>query len=194
MISAITLGLSALQVHQITPSLAKEETDTPTPEQLLLAIAVLVLAATVLKGSNNRPAIQLPHHRESVTWLASLRYSIFLGMYGILSALVTIASLFVSAVLNIIPLIMNIIGAVLFLIGGILWVINFKDPGFSCNQTTTLLEKFGAGHSFAHRGSSACKRCSVIEVLLFIMFPIAALLAACSFIHRRTLRQSERYL
>lgn len=169
MISAITLGLSALQVHQITPSLAKEETDTPTPEQLLLAIAVLVLAATVLKGSNSRPAIQLPLHRESVTWVASLRYSIFLGGYGIISALVTIASLFVSAVLNIIPLIMNIVGAVLFLVGGIVWVTNFKD-------------------------GSACKRCSAIEVLLFIMFPIAALLAACSFIHRRTLRQSERYL
>jgi hypothetical protein len=122
-----------------------------------------------------------------------LRYCIFLGIYGIISAIINIVSLFVTAVSALVPLLMNIMGAMLFLAGGVAWAVNFRKIIFSCSEVIEALEFSGFSRSFAESTATSCRRCAVDEALVFTLFALSLSLAVCSLLHRRSLVQSAKF-
>ncbi|ROW16638.1 hypothetical protein VPNG_01727 [Cytospora leucostoma] len=159
--------------------------------QFAMAIAVLVLSISLLKNKGFITWSATWYYRRTTILLAILRYCVFLGVYGILAALITIASLFVSVISTLIPLLLQVTGALLFLAGGIVLALQHKKfTVWSYDAVTYTLKLVGYSDRFAENTGKVCKKCIADEVLLFALVPLSLGLAACAFLRRRSLRQS----
>ncbi|ROW09683.1 hypothetical protein VMCG_02474 [Cytospora schulzeri] len=174
MLSAIILALSVLQ--------------------LLIAIAVLGLSISIARKPTYDTVSRLSYARWKPWYFnTTLRYFIFLGVYGIISAIVNIISMFFTAVSSLITLVMNIMGAMLFLAGGIVWAVSTKRWRLSCTDVTLALESSGFSGPFAEKTGTSCRRCIVDGALVYALFALSVGLAVCSFLHHRNLTHSARF-
>lgn len=168
------------------------KTDQPQPEQkFAIAVAVLVLSIGLLKKHYLITSGATWFYRVTEIMPAVLRYCVFLGVYGILAALVTIASLFITVISTLAPLLLQVIGALLFLAGAITLALQHKKLTlWTYDAVTDDLKLLGFSDHFAVDTGRTCKRCIADEALLFALVPLSLGLAACAFLRRRSLRQS----
>lgn len=156
---------------------------------MILAIAILGLSVNLVKEKvcdstgGCTPAL-------GFFWIAynlapgPVRYSIFMGIYGILIATIGTASLFVDSIPSIVPLAGDSIGALFYLAGGIAWTVDLAKLYISCSGMQ------GLDDLYSDQGASVCKRCEADHGLVWALFAFTAGLAMCDFVLRRGQVQS----
>lgn len=120
-------------------------------------------------------------------WKTTIRYCIFLGIYGIMIAALGIASLYVDKIPTEVPLVVDSIGALFYLAGGIAWAVRFTGQNIPCSVVPAW-----ATDSYIKAWLSACKRCEADAGLAWSLFVFTALLAICGFLRRRDQVQSSK--
>lgn len=164
---------------------------------MILAIAILGLSASILAEKfchedNVHCESTLYYLRLYGLEAGPLRYSIFLGIYGILVAIIGTASLFVDMIPPIVPLVGDSIGAVFFLAGGIAWVVNLSKLKASCSDFKGYSDFWWPNPWWAGRAESSCRRCEADHGLIWAIFAFTAALALCDFLRRRDRVQSSK--
>ncbi|KAL1874531.1 hypothetical protein Daus18300_003550 [Diaporthe australafricana] len=154
MLSAITLGLRVLQI--------------------ILSIALLGLSVNLARFKTCTEFLFL-----CITWPSSivvtLRYSIFLGIYGIVTAALGIGALYLDRIPLIAQLAADAFAALFFLAGGIGWVVNF-----------VRLEDYGSLFDAAFGQARGA------QGLVWTLFAVTACIAVCTFLRRRDQAQSSK--
>lgn len=118
------------------------------------------------------------------------RYSIFLGLYGIVVAAVGIASLFVDSIPLTIPLVGDSIGALFYLAGGIAWAVKLRNLNIYCSEIPKWFKLVFPDAWFADDLVGTCRRCEADHGLVWSMFAFTTGLVICDYFRRRNRIQS----
>lgn len=114
---------------------------------------------------------------DCYTWatpvVVTLHYSIFLGIYGILTAAAGIVALYLEKIPLIAPLVADTFGALFYLSGGVAWLVASSRP-----------ELYGYWYDVPTAEARGA------EGLVWTLFAFTACLAICSFLRRRDNVQS----
>lgn len=163
-----------------------------------MGVVVLGLSVTLLKG-------QVFGDTPTTT-----RYSVFLGAFGMVVALLGLLSLFVSAVPAVVPMALDAVAGILLLAGGIAWAVGLK--GLECDEAHAdamyangLLNEgceaadkkgdspycgvwVGAGNNAQqafNRLNARCKYAMGDQIIQFILFGVCAVLLLLGFLIMR---------
>lgn len=164
---------------------------------MILAIAILGLSASILAEKlcdpdNGYCGSTMDYLQMYGLQAEPLRYSIFLGIYGILIAIIGTASLFMDMIPLIVPLVGDSIGAMFYLAGGIAWVVNLSNLKASCSDFKDYSDYWWADSWWADGAESSCRRCEADHGLTWAIFAFTAALALCDFLRRRDRVQSSK--
>lgn len=117
----------------------------------------------------------------------TIRYSVFLGVYGIVVSATGALSLFVERIPTIISLAGDSLGVLFYLAGGIAWVVHFANTG-PCDESNFWWADAPAVNQFV----GACRRCEAEHGLVWALFAFTAGLAICDYFRRRDQARSWR--
>lgn len=158
---------------------------------MIIAIAVLGLSASLVNEKICNSDVCVYALKE--IWgprdvFRTVRYSTFLGIYGILTGAVGTISLFVDSIPTIAPLVGDSIGALLYLAGGIAWMVDIENLPRSCSK----FKELGLPSWYAKALTGTCRRCEADHGLVWALFAFTAGLYICDYVRRRQLVQSAK--
>lgn len=128
---------------------------------MILAIAIVGLSASLIheeicSSELNLCLLALRQLWNKGSGEKTVRYCMFLGLYGIVIAAVGTAALFVDRIPMVVPLVGDSLGALFYLAGGIAWVVNFGGAEYTCSDW----DDGNASHLWYSKATAnACKRC-----------------------------------
>lgn len=142
----------------------------------------------------------------------TVRYGIFLGLYGMLISAIGIVALFIDRIPTKVPLLGDSFAALCFLAGGIAWVVNRAFRPWTCSKLKELpnseLGNF-VGERWKKRipnledenkavrwiwdvATSACRQADASHGLVWALFAFTICLVICGYLRRRDQAKSSK--